>query len=491
VGEAPDPPSYATYSPKGDVVAATYASGEVRIWSTASRGTRPIRTLQGPEFDAQSFAVFDPSGRRLSHVGPSATHTVWDLDAFPDARPLVVGRPGPTFWHLGSFDPTSRWLALGDLARTTVEFWPVESPRRRVLPGFASAISLAFSPDSRWLATCPYFKPARLWPASASEGRAQAISKDPDEPCVTLAMRPGNHSVLVGTAAGGVMLYPFPGGTPRSLLEGWAEARLVVAFDPSGRRAVASPQKGLGDQAAELRVLRLWDLATGQDRVYSIAHLTDAAWALWCAALAPDGRVYLSGPGGVRRLSLPSEPGGIVSAEMIHAAGFAGFDLSREGRLLLVAATRSPGIFDPREDLLLLDLVAQTTRRITSHGAQLMTGVLSRSGRIIVTGGHDGILRVGPVTGEEPHLLLGHKGPITGLAVSPDERWIASSSDESITIWPMPDVTKPPLHTLPHAELMATLDALTNLRVVRDPAEPTGWKLEVGPFPGWKDVPTW
>jgi hypothetical protein len=52
-------------------------------------------------------------------------------------------------------------------------------------------------------------------------------------------------------------------------------------------------------------------------------------------------------------------------------------------------------------------------------------------------------------------------------------------------------VTKPPLHTLPHAELLAKLDNLTNLRVVRDASSSTGWKLEIGPFAGWKDVPTW
>ena len=55
----------------------------------------------------------------------------------------------------------------------------------------------------------------------------------------------------------------------------------------------------------------------------------------------------------------------------------------------------------------------------------------------------------------------------------------------------MPDLSKPPLHTLPRNELIAKLKALTNLRVVRDDLSPTGWKLEVGPFPGWKTVPTW
>jgi WD40 repeat protein len=144
-----------------------------------------------------------------------------------------------------------------------------------------------------------------------------------------------------------------------------------------------------------------------------------------------------------------------------------------------------------REELLLFDLVAHTSRRITTHGSRLQRARLSASGRLIVTGDADGVLRAGPVSGEEPHLLFRHKGLVLSLAISPDERWIASSSDESMSIWPMPDVTKPPVHVLPHAELMARLDSLTNLRVVRDTASATGWKLDIGPFPGWNDVPTW
>ena len=100
------------------------------------------------------------------------------------------------------------------------------------------------------------------------------------------------------------------------------------------------------------------------------------------------------------------------------------------------------------------------------------------------------VVRIGPVTGEEPHLLLGHTGTVWQVAVSPDGRWIASVSDE-VRLWPMPDMTKPPLHALPHAELLAKLDSLTNLRLLPDPSSATGWKLDVGPFPGWRDVPTW
>ena len=63
--------------------------------------------------------------------------------------------------------------------------------------------------------------------------------------------------------------------------------------------------------------------------------------------------------------------------------------------------------------------------------------------------------------------------------------------DTTVRLWPMPDLSRPPLHTLPREELIAKLKTLTNLRVVRDEDSPTGWKLTHDPFPGWETVPTW
>ena len=84
--------------------------------------------------------------------------------------------------------------------------------------------------------------------------------------------------------------------------------------------------------------------------------------------------------------------------------------------------------------------------------------------------------------------------PRTAVAVDLDPLgcWIASGGeDTTVRLWPMPDLSKPPLDTLPREELIAKLKTLTNLRVVRDEESPTGWKVEVGPFPGWETVPTW
>ena len=55
----------------------------------------------------------------------------------------------------------------------------------------------------------------------------------------------------------------------------------------------------------------------------------------------------------------------------------------------------------------------------------------------------------------------------------------------------MRDLSNPPVHTLSIGELLAKLKSLTNLRAVRDTSSSTGWTIELGPFPGWRDVPTW
>jgi WD40 repeat protein len=204
-----------------------------------------------------------------------------------------------------------------------------------------------------------------------------------------------------------------------------------------------------------------------------------------------DGRLLMGGPGGLRLWDLAS---GTAERWQWGEGRFAVADTDRTGSTIValvgeLSANRLR-LLDP--ELLVLGLDGRVVRRITSHGNALTaTLAVDAAGRILVTGDASGIVRVGPLSGEEPHLLLGHAGPVNRVAISPDGRWVASASGTEIRLWPTPDLSKPPLHTLPYGELMAKLRALTNLQVVEDPVAPTGYKLEIGPFPGWKDVPTW
>jgi WD40 repeat protein len=115
------------------------------------------------------------------------------------------------------------------------------------------------------------------------------------------------------------------------------------------------------------------------------------------------------------------------------------------------------------------------------------------TGSVWVSTHADGEIRVGSLADEEPHLLLSHETVITFARVSPDGRWILTRGENSLRLWPMPDVTKPPLHTLPYDELMARLKAFTNVRAVPDPESPNGYSLDPDftAYRGWAEVPEW
>jgi WD40 repeat protein len=303
-----------------------------------------------------------------------------------------------------------------------------------------------------------------------------------------LAADPERDRILVNVQSGKVLLLSTSGELVRSLAElGYVH----VALDPADDRAVIS-HSGFARLPPQHRLVTEWNLTSGEARDHSLAQLVDSDWmGFGCMDFAPDGSLYGSGPGDVLRLILPDEPGATVSVETIFEAGSTGSCLSRDGRYLLVAGSEKTGWNHDFNELILFDLEHQEQRRITTHGDRLGTAAFDPSGRVIITGDFEGVVRVGPVSGEEPHLLLGHSAMIESLAVSPDGRWIASADAESFRLWPMPDVAKPPFHTLPHDELLAKLDTLTNLRAVRDESSATGWSLEIGPFPGWETVPEW
>ena len=77
-----------TFSPDGERLAVVDVSGEIRIWSTAERSTRPLRILQGKQMNSNSLA-FDAKGTKLALAGAEwgrETARVWDLAAATGCR---------------------------------------------------------------------------------------------------------------------------------------------------------------------------------------------------------------------------------------------------------------------------------------------------------------------------------------------------------------------------------------------------------------------
>jgi hypothetical protein len=99
-------------------------------------------------------------------------------------------------------------------------------------------------------------------------------------------------------------------------------------------------------------------------------------------------------------------------------------------------------------------------------------------------------MRIGLITGEEPHLIFGHK-TVAAIAIQPNGQWIATSEalKPTVRFWRMPEGK--PLHTLPYEDLLKKLRSLTNVRIVPDQKSSTGYRIHFDRFPGWQSTVNW
>jgi WD40 repeat protein len=288
-----------------------------------------------------------------------------------------------------------------------------------------------------------------------------------------LAIDPAGKFVVV-PAGSSVLVVSLQGGIPRKL-EGFSSTstNLQVDVDPSGRFVAATAGSG----PKEENVIRIWDLESGE------------SWTLgpFESGRNPDfldgGRLLSSGPiAGVQLWSLKG--GHLKTLSRAHGTTVA----SRDGKFAL----QSQVLSDNSRQLTWFDIEKEVSKTLSSFGNALGRPAFDPSGKLALTAGPDGVVRVGPVTGAEPHLLFAHKDYVTWVDVSPDGRWIASAGfDGKIRLWPMPDIDEPPFHTLPHEDLLTRLRTVTNVRVVEDEASSTGYRVGHAPFPGWETVPEW
>ena len=479
------------FSPRGDRLLVRDTGGGLAVFDLGSPVPTRRWVLRQPRPESTN-GWFDETGSRIAWSSKAdGASALADLDGPPDAEPLSLRRSDVTGTMGVRFDPRASWLtALNDNSLT---FWQVGQPWARVIHGHSESVSqLVFTQDSRWLVSCSKDR-IRRWPLAPKAGEAGVVANlSGFDACYGVAVAPDGREVVRGY--GGVQLVPFHEGGGRWLLtEKWPTdaTHEAVAIDASGRWVAAAA--GFSRPGTSKR-LRVWERSSDVPKHDWPLEVpgepeTTMGQAAHRVAFLDERRLLVAGSSGVRRFDV--ETGASEWLWRIDRAIWADLAVSASGKLVAATGFSGPEANDQWADPVVIDLATGSRREIRSHGARVISVALDASGKVLVTGANDGVVRVGRPDGSEPHLLFGHGVPAVTVAVSPDGRWVASAAGSEIRLWPMPDVARPPLHTLPHGELMAKLRALTNLRVVEDPAAATGYKLEVGPFPGWKDAPTW
>jgi WD40 repeat protein/serine/threonine protein kinase len=270
------------FSPHGRRLASASDDQTVRIWDAS--GCKWARALCGHQ-NAVWDAAFSPDGGRLASVSEDRTLKVWHVAT----GRVLFDLPCPAGCAGVAFSADGRRLACACDDRT-VHVWDATTGREeRVLRGHTDAVwAVAFSPDGRLLASTSLDKTVRLWDVATGAtvhvltGHTArvwgvAFSRDGRR----LASAGGDRTVKVWDTATGQLLLN---------LAGHSSAVLSVAFAPDGKTLAASTAETARVLTSEPGEIKLWDLATGKERMTLQGHLD----AITRVGFSPDGQRLVS-----------------------------------------------------------------------------------------------------------------------------------------------------------------------------------------------------
>ncbi len=479
------------FDPAGQRLLSTDEGGGFRLWAIPDGALLEARTLAPAS--RFSLTAFRPDGGAVSWTTSGEGTSVWNLADPPDAPPLLLRQPDADVGGQSVISADGQWLASG--SANVLRVWPITLPYSRVLRGHTEGLieRIVFSPDSSYLVSCAR-DGARLWSITAGGAMHHRVDIGADYMCYDAAISPDSRYIAVSSPYMGLYLIPRWGGPVRRLLD-FSKRRVSftgLAFDERGTKIAVGMEYVATSETMSVSVV---DIATG---VVTSLPLRDGPvqdpydGGVGELAFTADGRLVSAGERGIRAWDL-------ASGRMEHPLPgvMATMSLSGDRRRLAVVSggadeSTQTMVFEGDAVVTVFELPGWRRLTLPTHGRSLANAVaIDATGDRIVTSDSSGVLRVGWTKGGEPHLLLGHAGHATDIVVSPDGKWIASASANEIRLWPMPDLSKPPFHALPYEQLMAKLRALTNLEVVADATATTGYRVEAGRFPGWKDVPAW
>jgi hypothetical protein len=459
----------------------TGEDSEILVWSVDELGIRLLRRIGDAELMGY-IGSMDSLGTWFATRGPLPDNRLWSLRAPAAAEPILLRRGQAGYVQGVTVSPDGRWLATNHMLGLTM--WPLVRPQPAVIPVDLDfwVGGLVFDPEGRFLAFSAD-KTVTVVPLEPQVPRPGGVAFTAGTFFHSFAVSPDGQRFAVGDDSGELWIGTNDGRQPVLLADptDWGMGTHNVTFSLDGRYLAFLT--GLYDLSTA--VFRVWNLES--DTEQATLQLPGAEFRFG-VSFSSDGRLLTATTKGVVAWNVESG-----EHEVLVEGGVAAFTSSRDGRRLLFIEEGESGL---QQDLagtpIFVDLDAGVSTPLMTHGMEITAAALDQDGSIAVTGDRNGIIRVGRVSGEEPHILMGHEGKIRHIAIDPLGRWIASAGeDDTVRLWPMPDLSKPPLHTLPREELIAKLKTLTNLRVVRDPDTATGWKLTHDPFPGWAEVPEW
>lgn len=323
-------------------------------------------------------------------------------------------------------------LACGE-TRSTTETEIVQL--HRTIPAHTSVPrELAFSPDSKTLATSSVDSTIKLW--ELETGKLKTVLRNPSA-LASLAYNPDGQLLASGAYDGAVRIWRVADSSLTRTLNGHTGTVWSVAFSPDGERIATS---------GEDKTIRLWRAADGS----GINVITGHTLNVWSVDFSSDGKFLGSGSFDHSVRLWDPNTGAPVRTLAGHDQAVVGVAFSPDGKTLATSG-------DDNTIRVWESATGRMIRRIDT-GNHTYKVVFSADGKFLVSGGRArgalGTLwhsvtggRLGGGRGEALKIWRASDGALMqiaarqshdvwSVAASADGQWIANASDDNtVKLW--------------------------------------------------------